>query len=584
MIENCSISHPEIASWSDAGDTVLIYSPTQLEQHYLPQYFQHNKFPSFVRQLNLYGFKNVTKELTTGSSSSVGGSHNSGGSGSGTSGSGMQAFRNPNFLRGRKDLVANIQRSKTGDRAQRKTKQEEAVRAVSEELGGRLDELESHVSMLNRKADDISGKLDMVIHMLASAGIGSVPPQVNDGRLSYTGGMDGMGGGMPPPPQDMGGLPRQMPPLPPSVFNNSLTSQQDGDVGNGSQVEINGWLGTVQAGQKRDRNSNTQDTNIVRKLPKRHSDDGKKFISSEGSMSSSGESDRGHNDSNQRHMFYDVATGQRMKSPLTGSANSELPDPSCEDLELDPKTSSILMNLNNESVEGDPELGRSGTSASGIEPIPFDSDDIELPDIILAGDDQPRDQSGAGAAGVSPDQGANAVERKSFLSRNRNFLVAGLMLTAVAAAVGAGLSTQAKNENAPQESAGVSDTPPVYDAGADQGVDFGVPFEEDVLPPPQDEEAEVAIVESVGGAFYPGEDEYVSDAIPSKIDVAGLLPPTDATEGSALKEGAASAQEPDRGGGGGGAVMGAVTPPPTGGPTNEPLSGEPTFQPTAEPT
>ena len=535
MIENCSVSHPEIACWSDAGDTVLIYSPTQLEQHYLPQYFQHNKFPSFVRQLNLYGFKNVTKELTTGSSSSVGGSHNSGGSGSGTSGSGLQAFRNPNFLRGRKDLVANIQRSKTGDRAQRKTKQEEAVRAVSEELGGRLDELESHVSTLNRKADDISGKLDIIINMLALAGIGSVPPQANEGRLSYTGGMDDMGGFM-PPPQDMGRLPRQMPPLPSSVLNNSLTSQQDGDIGNGSQVEINGWLGTVQAGQKRDRNSNIQDTSSVRKLPKRHRDeDG--FDLEEAGIE-----------------YTDAVWGH--------------------------------LNLNNESVEGDPELGRSGTSTSGIEPIPFDSDDIELPDIILAGDDQPRDQSGAGAAGVSPDQGANGAKRKSFLSRNRNFLVAGLMLTAVAAAVGAGLSTQAKNESTPQKSAGVSDTPSVFDVEADQGADFGVPFDEDMLPPPQDEETEVAIVESIekGSTFYPEEDEYVSDAIPPKIDVAGLLPPTDTTEGSALKEGAASPQEPDRGFGGGGAVTGTITPPPTVRPTMDPLSGEPTFQPTAAPT
>ena len=35
MIENCSALHPEIAGWNDAGDTVLIYNPTQLEQHYL---------------------------------------------------------------------------------------------------------------------------------------------------------------------------------------------------------------------------------------------------------------------------------------------------------------------------------------------------------------------------------------------------------------------------------------------------------------------------------------------------------------------------------------------------------------------
>jgi len=521
MIENCSACNPEIASWDDAGDTVLIYNPTQLEQHYLPKYFDHSKYPSFVRQLNLYGFKNVTKELPMGSSNSVSGSGYSGGSGSGTSGSGLQAFRNPNFLRGRKDLVSNIKRSKTGDRTQRKTKQEEAVRAVSEELGGRLDELESHVSILNMKADDISGKLDMVIHMLSSAGIGSAP-QAIDGRMSYTGSMDG--------------LPRQMPPA--FAVNNSLTSQQDGNVGTSSQVEINGWVGTVQAGQKRDRNSSTSS---VRKLPKR--DDGKKFISSDGSMSSSGESDHGRNESSQGHMFYDVTTGQRLKSPLGGSGKSQQVDPSCEDLELDP---SILMNLNNESVEGDPELGRSGTSGSGIEPIPFDSEDIVLPDIILAGDDQPRDQGGAGAGGASPDQGPNGGGRKSFFSRNRNFVVAGLMLTAVAAAVGAGLSTQAKNDSAaPQMSAPVSDTPPpVYDVEAGQDDDWS--------------------------------------AIPPELDISALLPPTDATKGSALKEGVGSAQKPDRGGAESGAAM--ITPPPIDEPTMHPSSGEPTFQPTAQPT
>eukprot|EP00563_Minutocellus_polymorphus_P001323 CAMPEP_0181030322 /NCGR_PEP_ID=MMETSP1070-20121207/5661_1 /TAXON_ID=265543 /ORGANISM="Minutocellus polymorphus, Strain NH13" /LENGTH=619 /DNA_ID=CAMNT_0023107673 /DNA_START=217 /DNA_END=2076 /DNA_ORIENTATION=- len=586
MIENCSALHPEIASWNDVGDTVLIHSPTQLEQHYLPQYFQHNKFPSFVRQLNLYGFKNVTKELATNSDNSISGSHNSGGSASGTSGSGLQAFRNPNFLRGRKDLVANIQRSKTGDRAQRKSKQDEAVRAVSEELGGRLEELESHVSILNGKVDDISGKLDLVINMLASAGIGSA--QVNGGGLSYAGGMEGMGGGT---PYSMDGIPRQAPPpYTTAALNDSA------QCGNGSQVEIDGWLGTVQAGQKRDRNSSTQGTNSVRKLPKRSSeDDGKKFISSEGSMSS-GESERGQNESGQRHMFYDVTTGQRVSSPLDESDKSQLPDPSCEDLELDPQTSSILMNLNNESVEGDPELGQGGSSAGGIEPIPFDSDDIELPDIILAGDDQPLGHGG-GAVGVSPDQGAPGGGRKSFSSKNRNFLIAGLMLTAVAAAVGAGLSTQVKNNNASPETAttSISDSPP------DTTIDLGGDFEEDI-PPPQleiamdaDAAAEIAVVESVESGQVLDEEEYSSDAIPPKIDVAGLLPPTDAAESSALKkEGADETREPDRGGSGASGVgasgVGAsgvwemVTPPPTVEATIDESPGVPTAQPTAEPT
>ena len=557
MIENCSALHPEIAGWNDAGDTVLIYSPTQLEQHYLPQYFQHSKFPSFVRQLNLYGFKNVTKEVTTSGDNSVNGSHNSGGSASGTSGSGLQAFRNPNFLRGRKDLVGNIQRSRTGDRAQRKTKQDEAVRAVSEELGGRLEELESHVGVLNRKVDDISGKLDLVINMLAAAGIGST--EINGGRLSYTDGMGGMGG-------DGGILPRQTP----------YTADASGN-GASSQEEIDGWLGTVQAGQKRDRNSSTQGTNSVRKVPKQ---DGKKFISSEGSMSS-GESEPGKNEWGQeKRMFYDPITGQRVTSPLDDNGNSQLPDPSCENLELDAQTSSILMNLNNESIEGDPELGRGGSSAGAIEPIPFDSDDIELPDIILAGDDQPRGHGG-GAAGVSPDQGAPGGGRKSFLSRNRNFLIAGLMLTAVAAAVGAGLSTQTKNNNAPPKAAStnISDGPS----------DTTSYFEQDIPPPPPElaMDAEVAVEESVGSSQIIEEEEYFSGAIPSKNDVADLLPPADTAGSSALKESTDKTREPDRGGngaGGGAASVYDALPP-----TAEPLvvltgAPTPTPKPTPEPT
>lgn len=551
MIENCSALHPEIAGWNDAGDTVLIYSPTQLEQHYLPQYFQHSKFSSFVRQLNLYGFKNVTKEVTTSGDNSVSGSHNSGGSG--TSGSGLQAFRNPNFLRGRKDLVGNIQRSKTGDRAQRKTKQDEAVRAVSEELGGRLEELESHVGVLNRKVDDISGKLDLVINMLASAGIGST--QINGGGLSYTGGMGSIGG-------DGGILPRQTP----------YTAVAQSGNGTSSRVEIDGWLGTVQAGQKRDRNSSTQGTNSVRKVPKQ---DGKKFISSEGSMSS-GESEPGKNEWGQeKRMFYDPITGQRVTSPLDDSGKLHLPDPSCEDLELDAQTSSILMNLNNELIEGDPELGRGGSSAGAIEPIPFDSDDIELPDIILAGDDQPRGHGG-GAVGVSPDQGAPGGGRKSFLSRNRNFLIAGLMLTAVAAAVGAGLSTQTKNNNDPPKAAStsISDGPP----------DTTSYFEEDIPPPPPElaMDAEEAVAESVESSQIIEEEEYFSGAIPPKNDVADLLPPADTAGSSALKESADKTREPDRGGngtGGGAASVYAAEPMVeiTGAPT-------PTPEPTPEPT
>jgi heat shock transcription factor 2 len=56
MIDTCD---QEIASWSDDGQTFVVKQPDLFSSQIIPQFFKHNKFSSFVRQLNFYGFRKI---------------------------------------------------------------------------------------------------------------------------------------------------------------------------------------------------------------------------------------------------------------------------------------------------------------------------------------------------------------------------------------------------------------------------------------------------------------------------------------------------------------------------------------------
>ncbi|XP_015901407.2 heat stress transcription factor A-8 [Ziziphus jujuba] len=87
-----------IISWNETNDCFVIWDMTQFSVQLLPKYFKHSNFSSFMRQLNIYGFRKVDTD--------------------------RWVFANDGFIRGKKYLLKNIVRRKHPQSLdQRKTSQ-----------------------------------------------------------------------------------------------------------------------------------------------------------------------------------------------------------------------------------------------------------------------------------------------------------------------------------------------------------------------------------------------------------------------------------------------------------------------------
>ncbi|KAI3991985.1 hypothetical protein MKX01_014876 [Papaver californicum] len=84
LIEDSSTD--EVVSWNETGTTFVVWKPADFARDLLPNYFKHNNFSSFVRQLNTYAFRKIVPD--------------------------RWEFANDYFKRGEKELLSEIHRRK----------------------------------------------------------------------------------------------------------------------------------------------------------------------------------------------------------------------------------------------------------------------------------------------------------------------------------------------------------------------------------------------------------------------------------------------------------------------------------------
>lgn len=124
MIET---SDPAIATWADGGTTFVVKDVEKFQAEVIPEFFKHNNFSSFVRQLNFYCFRKVKCDILRVRDAES------------SNESKYWKFRHEMFQQGREDLLHKIRKATNNDNNSEKQKMED----LKQEVDGLRNELGS---------------------------------------------------------------------------------------------------------------------------------------------------------------------------------------------------------------------------------------------------------------------------------------------------------------------------------------------------------------------------------------------------------------------------------------------------------
>ncbi|KAL3906122.1 MAG: hypothetical protein SGILL_009400 [Bacillariaceae sp.] len=183
MIESCP---PDIASWTPDGEMFVVKDPDRFASQIIPQvccvgvrrdvlspclplisplnlstpnnsylqYFDHNKFSSFARQLNFYGFRKMQSKPIRNSDFDANTAKH-------------VTFFNENFKRGRCDLLKKIQRSTRGGGTGSGLDQAKEVQDLKEKVGNLEQTIKDmhtqHEERMRRLELDMLGRMEQMM-------------------------------------------------------------------------------------------------------------------------------------------------------------------------------------------------------------------------------------------------------------------------------------------------------------------------------------------------------------------------------------------------------------------------------------
>ncbi|KAM6186355.1 heat shock factor protein 2 isoform 2-T2 [Rhynchocyon petersi] len=143
----------EFITWSQNGQSFLVLDEQRFAKEILPKYFKHNNMASFVRQLNMYGFRKVV-HIDSGIIKQER--------------DGPVEFQHPYFKQGQDDLLENIKRKVSSSKPEEnKIRQEDLTKIMSsaqkvqikqETIESRLSELKSENESLWKEVSELRAK------------------------------------------------------------------------------------------------------------------------------------------------------------------------------------------------------------------------------------------------------------------------------------------------------------------------------------------------------------------------------------------------------------------------------------------